>query len=103
MSEDVLAQICNEAGVCAPVDPLTALILIGLQTIGDEINKGNKGFGPNGAVINAVNTIFGDLKNGMGPNNDLVKAWETVKNDLTNGLGDNNDIVKFLASMNVRL
>jgi hypothetical protein len=90
-------------GVCAPVDPLTALIIIGIKTIGDEFNKGKDGFGPNGAIVKAVNTVLGDLQRGsLGPNNDLVRAWETIANDLAHGPGPNNDIVKFFESMNVR-
>lgn len=102
--EQVLAQICNEAGVCAPVEPMTALIIIGIQTVVDELNKGKKGFGPNGEIVKAVNTVLGDLRRGgLGENNDLVKAWETIKGDVLNGPGPNNDIVKALRRMNVKL
>lgn len=101
---DIAAQICNEAGVCAPVDPMTALVIIGIKTLGDEVNKGGKGFGPNGAVLKAINTVLGDLRNGgLGPNNDLVKAWETMRNDVINGPGENNDIIQALRRMNVKL
>ena len=101
---DAAAQLCNSSGVCAPVDPVTALIIIGIKTLSDEVNKGDKGFGPNGVVINAVNTVLGDLKRGgLGPNNELIRAWETIRNDILNGPGDNNDIVKALAGMNIKL
>ena len=101
---ETVAMLCNEVGVCAPVDPVTALIIIGVKTIGDEINKGSKGFGPNGAIVKAANTVLGDLRRGgLGENNDLVKAWETIKNDATNGWGENNDIRKALARMNIKL
>lgn len=99
---DFAAQICNSAGVCAPVDPATALLIAGIKALGDEINKGEKGFGPNGAVIKAVNTVLGDLERGkLGPNNDLVRAFETIKNDLTKGPGKNNDIVKFFKGIGI--
>lgn len=99
---DFTAQICNSAGVCAPVDPATALLIAGIKALGDEINKGEKGFGPNGAVIKAVDTVLGDLKRGqLGPNNDLVKAFEIIKNDLTKGPGKNNDIVKFFQGIGI--
>lgn len=98
------AEICVETGACASVEPITALMIIGVQTLVDEINKGDDGFGPNGAVVNAVNTVLGDLqRGGLGPNNDIVKAWETIRNDLTNGMGPNNDIVKFFESLNIKL
>jgi hypothetical protein len=101
---DVAAELCNAAGVCAPVEPVTALIIIGIKTIGDEINKGKDGFGPNGVVIKAVNTVLGDLRRGgLGPNNDLVKAWETMRNDILHGMGKNNDILKLLNSMKIKL
>lgn len=100
---EVVAQLCNEAGVCAPVDPVTALVIIGIKTLGDEINKGDKGFGPNGAVIKAVNTVLGDLqRGGLGPNNDLVKAWETMRHDALDGIGKSNDIRKALERMNIK-
>ena len=102
--EQVVAQICNEAGVCAPVDPMTALVIIGVQTVVDELNKGKKGFGPNGEIIKAVNTVLADLRRGgLGENNDLVKAWETIRGDVLNGPGPTNDIVKALRRMNVKL
>ena len=102
--DQVVAQICNGAGVCAPVEPMTALIIIGIQTVVDELNKGKKGFGPNGEIMKAVNTVLGDLRRGgLGENNDLVKAWETIKNDVLKGPGPNNDIVKALRSINVKL
>lgn len=101
---DVVAQICSSTGVCAPVDPLTALAIVGVKVLADELNKGDKGFGPNGAVVKAVNTALNDLKNGgLGPNNELVKAFETIKNDLAHGPGKNNDIVKALAQIGVKL
>jgi hypothetical protein len=101
---DVVAEICNEAGVCAPVDPVTALVIIGLKTIGDELNKGDKGFGPNGAILKSINTVLGDLqRGGLGPNNDLVKAWETMRKDVLEGPGKNNDVIKALERMNIKL
>jgi len=103
MSAEVLAEICNESGVCAPVDPVTALIIIGVKQLVNELNKGADGFGPNGAIIKAVNTVANDLQNGLGPNNDLVRAWETIRNDLTHGMGPNNDIVKALNALSIRL
>ena len=102
--EEVVAQICNEAGVCAPVDPLTALAIMGVKVLTDEFNKGDKGFGPNGAIMAAVNTVLNDLKNGgLGPNNDLVKAFEAMKSDLTKGPGENNDILKALSQTGVKI
>jgi hypothetical protein len=101
---DIVAEVCNEAGVCAPVDPITALIIIGIKTIGDEVNKGDKGFGPNGAIMKAANAVLGDLKRGgLGPNNDLVRAWETIRKDLLDGPGKNNDIIKALERMNIKI
>lgn len=101
---DITAQVCNQAGVCAPIDPVTALVIIGIKTIGDEINKGDKGFGPNGTVIKAVNTVLGDLqRGGLGPNNDLVRAWETMRQDILQGPGKNNDVIKALERMNIKL
>lgn len=73
--EQIAAQVCNGASVCAPIDPATALVIIGIQTVADELNKGNKGFGPNGEILKAVNRVLGDLqRGGLGENNDLVKA-----------------------------
>jgi hypothetical protein len=101
---DVAAQVCNEAGLCAPVDPLTALIIIGVKTIGDEANKGSKGFGPNGAVIKAINTVLRDLRyGGLGPNNDLVKAWESMRRDVLAGPGKNNDVIQALGRVGVKM
>lgn len=102
--EQLVAQICNEAGACASIEPTTALILIGVQAVVDELNKGKKGFGPNGEIMKAVNTVLGDLRRGgLGENNDLIKAWETIKNDVLKGPGPNNDIVKALRRMNIKL
>lgn len=101
---DIVAEVCNEAGVCAPIDPVTALVIIGIKTLGDEINKGGKGFGPNGAVLKAINTVLGDLqRGGLGPNNDLVRAWETMRKDVLEGPGKNNDIIQALSKMGVKL
>jgi len=101
MTVDVAAEICSEAGVCAPLDPLTALVIIGLKALTEEANK-KDGFGPNGAVAQAVNTVLGDLQRGnLGPNNEIVRAWETARNDLLNGWGENNDIRKFLAGFKI--
>lgn len=96
------AQLCTETGVCGSVEPMTALIIIGVQTIADEINKGDEGFGPNGFIIKSVNTVLGDLRNGgLGPNNDLIKALETIHNDLFYGMGENNDIIQALKRIGV--
>jgi hypothetical protein len=101
---EVAAEICNEAGVCAPIDPLTALIIIGVKTIGDEVDKGDKGFGPNGAILKAINTVLGDLqRGGLGPNNDLVKAWETMRKDVLEGPGKNNDVIRAIGQMGIKL
>lgn len=98
------AVLCVESGACASVEPMTALIIVGVRALVDEVNKGDEAFGPNGVVIHAVNTVLGDLQNGgLGPTNDLVKAWETVRNDLTNGMGENNDIIRFLSSLEISL
>ena len=98
------AEICNAAGVCAPVDPVTALVLIGVQVLASELNKGDDAFGPNGVVLAAVNTVLADLQKGqLGPDNDIVKALQTIGNDLQNGLGETNDIVRALASLGVKL
>ncbi|KQV27886.1 hypothetical protein ASC97_05855 [Rhizobium sp. Root1203] len=97
------AQICNSAGVCAPVDPLTALAIVGVKALTDEINKGSNGFGPNGAVVNAVTTALNDLKRGgLGENNDIVRALQTIKNDLIEGPGKNNDVIKALGSIGIK-
>jgi len=98
------AEICSATGVCAPVDPLTALAIVGVKTLADEFNKGDKGFGPNGAILKAVNTVLGDLRRGgLGKNNELVKAFETMKHDLTKGPGPNNDVIKLLQQIGVKL
>jgi len=99
----VAAEICN-AGACAPVDPLTALAIMGVVALGDELNKGDKAFGPNGFVVKTVNSVLNDLHNGgLGPNNDLVKAFENIKNDITKGPGPNNDIVKFFRNLSIKI
>ncbi|QRY69121.1 hypothetical protein JVX98_12900 [Ensifer sp. PDNC004] len=100
---EMTAQVCGTSGACAPLDPLTALVIVGVKTVIDELNKGKEGFGPNGELVKAVNTVLGDLKRGgLGPNNDLVKAFETAKSDIINGPGENNDIVKFFKGINIK-
>jgi hypothetical protein len=99
----MVAEICNATGLCAPVDPLTALAIAGVKVLGEELNKGDKGFGPNGAVVKAVNTVLNDLRNGgLGENNEIVRAFETMRNDLTKGPGKNNDVLKALAGFGVK-
>lgn len=98
------AEICVESGACASVEPVTALVILGVQVLAEEINKGDEAFGPNGAVVDAVNTVLGDLqRGGLGPSNDIVKAWETIHHDLTQGMGPNNDIIKFFESLSIKL
>lgn len=103
MNAEVFAEICNDSGVCTPVDPVTAMIIIGIKQLVNELNKGSDGFGPNGAIIKAANTVAKDLEKGLGPNNDLVRVWETIRHDLTYGLGPNNDIRKALNALSIRL
>jgi hypothetical protein len=97
------AEICNASGVCAPVDPLTALAIVGAKVLTDELNKGDKSFGPNGAVVKAVNTVLNDLRTGgLGENNDLVRAFESIRDDLMQGLGKNNAVIRALSQIGVK-
>lgn len=98
----VAAEICNEAGVCAPMDPATALLVIGLAQIAKELSK-DEPFGKNNDLVKAINTILNDIKNGAGPNNDLLKLFKNAGNDLRCGPGPNNDIIRFLNGLGMKI
>ena len=92
------ASICN-AGVCAPIDPVTAVLFIGATALADELNKGDKAFGPNHIVVKTLETVKNDLEQGPGPNNTIVKTLNNINNDLTNGPGPNNTVVRAIEDL----
>jgi len=96
------AQVCSETGVCAPMDPATALIVIALAQIATELSK-DKPFGPDNDLVKAINTMIHDLTKGPGPNNELLKILHNIGSDLKCGPGPNNDVVKFLASLGIHV
>lgn len=89
---DTVGVICN-SGVCTNVDPVTALVLIALDQLTKELNS-KEPFGPNGEIVKALRTAWGDIANGPGENNDIKMALQTAWDDITKGPGPNNDIVK---------
>lgn len=98
----VTAEVCNEAGLCAPVDPATALLIIGLAEVAKELSKDDP-FGKNNEIVKAVKTMVNDLTHGTGPNNDLVKIFNNAGKDLRCGPGPSNDIVKFLGDLGIKI
>src|SRR5262245_44263828 len=62
-SPSVIAEICSEAGVCAPMDPATALVVFGLAQIAKELSKDDP-FGKNNEIVKAITTIVNDIKRG---------------------------------------
>jgi hypothetical protein len=100
-SESVVAQVCN-AGACADIDPASALIILALAQVAEELSK-KEPFGKNNEIVKAINTMINDVKNGAGPNNDLVKILHNINSDLTCGPGPNNDVIKFLDGLGIKI
>jgi hypothetical protein len=98
----VAAEVCNEAGVCAPVDPATAVIIIGLAQLATELNK-KEPFGPNNDLVKSIKNMINDLTHGPGANNDALKVLHNIGSDLRCGPGPNNDVVKFLAGLGIHV
>lgn len=99
MSEAV-GVICNE-GVCTELDPATALVIIALDSLVNELNK-KEPFGPNNEIVKAIKDAQKAILNGDVKNNDIVKALASAWSDLTNGLGPNNDIRKALEAIGIK-
>lgn len=70
-------SICN-AGACAEIDPITALMFIIGNLLVDELNK-EKPFGSNNDLVKAFNAIVVFVNRPLGgPNSDLVKIREAI-------------------------
>ena len=91
---DVVGVMCN-AGQCANIDPVSALVIIALDSLITELQK-KEPFGENNEIVKALRTAQNDLLNGVGPTNDIVKTLQNAWDDITKGMGPTNDIRKAL-------
>ena len=99
---EVAAEVCNASGVCTPMDPATAIVIIALAQLATELSK-EKPFGPNNDLVKSIRNMISDLKDGMGENNDLVKTLKNINSDLRCGPGPNNEVVKFLSALGIKV
>lgn len=94
--------ICN-SGVCSSVTPETALALIAIGLISEELSKGSDAFGPNNELIKILSNARSDIINGPGDNNEIVKVIRNAYSDLQHGLGPNNEIRRLFENLGVKL
>jgi hypothetical protein len=100
MSDPVVGVVCAQ-GEYTAIDPATALVIIALSLLAEELSK-KEPFGPNNEIRKALETVIHDATKGLGPNNDIRRALENAWNDLTKGLGENNDLRKALERIGIR-
>ncbi|MCB8878399.1 S24/S26 family peptidase [Acidisoma silvae] len=99
---EVAMQVCDNTGYCAPVDPGSALIILGLAQLATELSK-DKPFGKNNDIVKNINFMIHDLIKSPGKNNDIVKAFNNAGKDIRCGPGPNNDIVQALAKFGIHV
>src|SRR5438552_13578337 len=97
---DTVGVVCS-SGACTDIDPVTALVLIAIDSLATELGK-KEPFGPNNEIVKALRTAQNDIVNGAGSNNDIVKALRNSWSDLTTGMGPNNDIRKALEGLGIK-
>jgi hypothetical protein len=98
----VVAQACTQAGVCGDIEPVTALIIVALAQLANELSK-EKPFGKNNELVKGITNMINDLKNGPGPGNDAVKIFNNIGNDLKCGPGPNNEVIKLLNGLGIKI
>lgn len=109
---ETVAQICNSAQVCATVPPEYAALVIALQSLITEINKGGDAFGPNNDALQLKSDVSALLATAVGPNTPIGEGLsrlssavlnlpQSVIDDLTRGPGDNNELVKLVRGIKI--
>ena len=97
----VVAQACS-ATACGDIDPASALIIMALAQVAQELSKDDP-FGKNNEIVKSITTMINDIQHGAGPNNDLIKILKNINSDLTCGPGPNNNVIKFLNSLGIKI
>ncbi|AJA59727.1 MULTISPECIES: hypothetical protein [Bradyrhizobium] len=97
---DTVGVICS-SGECTGIDPVTALVIIALESLATELGK-KEPFGPNNEIVKALKTAQHDLTHGLGDNNEIVKALRNAWSDITEGPGPNNEIRKALEKIGIK-
>lgn len=98
---ETVGVICS-AGECTDVDPVTALVLIALESLATELSK-KEPFGANNEIVKTLRNAQRDLTQGRGDNNDIVKVLRNAWSDLSKGLGSNNDLRKALEALGIKV